>query len=76
MNEFMISIVIPAYNEAGNIEIIIKKISEQLKSVGLYEIIFIDDGSTDFTLEEIKKASKNNASIKYISFSRNFGHHT
>ncbi len=53
---------------------IAEKISEQLKKSGPYEIIFIDDGSTDSTLEEIKKAAKEDPSVKYISFSRNFGH--
>jgi len=70
----MISVVIPAYNEAGNIKILIQKISEQLEEIDSYEIIIVDDGSTDLTLEEIKGVSKHNNSIKYISFSRNFGH--
>jgi glycosyltransferase involved in cell wall biosynthesis len=70
----MISIVIPAYNEAGNIREIAKQTSEQLENTGPCEIIFVDDGSTDSTLDEIKEVAKNNASVKYISFSRNFGH--
>ena len=51
----MISVIIPAYNEAENINLITKCISEQLEDLGDYEIIFIDDGSTDATLENIKK---------------------
>jgi len=70
----MISIVIPAYNEAGNITVIARQVSEQAEKIGPYEIIFVDDGSTDSTLEEIKTVAKNNASVKYLSFSRNFGH--
>jgi glycosyltransferase involved in cell wall biosynthesis len=70
----MISVVVPAYNEAGNLRIIAQRISEQLKSASSYEIIFVDDGSTDSTLDEIKEISKNDASVKFISFSRNFGH--
>lgn len=70
----MISIVIPAYNESGNIEVISRKISEQLKEAGPYEIIFVDDGSKDATLNEIKEISKTNSSVKFLSFSRNFGH--
>jgi glycosyltransferase involved in cell wall biosynthesis len=70
----MISVVIPAYNEAGNVEIIAKKVSEQLETTDSYEIIFVDDGSTDSTLEEIKKITGVEKRIKYISFSRNFGH--
>jgi glycosyltransferase involved in cell wall biosynthesis len=56
----MISVIIPAYNEAGNVEIITQKVSEQLKAFDSYEIIFIDDGSTDTTLEEIKGSQKVN----------------
>lgn len=70
----MISIVIPAYNEAGNITVIARQVSEQTEKIGQYEIIFVDDGSTDTTLEEIKTVAQNNASVKYLSFSRNFGH--
>jgi dolichol-phosphate mannosyltransferase len=70
----MISLVIPAYNEAGNIKVISQKISEQLESSGPYEIVFVDDGSTDATLEEIKEVARIDNSIKFISFSRNFGH--
>lgn len=70
----MISVVIPAYNEAGNIEVITQRISEQLAGSGSYEIIFVDDGSTDTTLAEIKESSNNNDTVKFISFSRNFGH--
>ncbi len=70
----MISIVIPAYNESGNIAAITRKVSEQAEKIGQYEIIFVDDGSTDTTLEEIKAVAQNNTSVKYLSFSRNFGH--
>ena len=70
----MISVIIPAYNEAENINLITKCISEQLEDLGDYEIIFIDDGSTDATLENIKKLTRDGNNIKYISFSQNFGH--
>jgi len=70
----MISVVIPAYNEAGNIRMITKKLSEQLKDMGDYEILFIDDGSTDSTLDEIKEIMKVTNYVKFISLSRNFGH--
>lgn len=70
----MISVVIPAYNEAGNIKLIAEKVTTQLKTIGDYEIIFVDDGSTDSTLEEIKEVIKAENNVKYISLSRNFGH--
>ena len=70
----MISIVIPAYNEAGNIRPIVQRVSKALENNGPYEIFFIDDGSLDGTLAEIKEINAINENIKYISFSRNFGH--
>jgi len=70
----MISIVIPAYNEAENIRPVAQRISKVLENSGPYEIIFIDDGSRDGTLAEIKEINARNENIKFISFSRNFGH--
>jgi dolichol-phosphate mannosyltransferase len=70
----LISIIIPAFNESENIEIIANRVSHELKAYEPFEIIFIDDGSTDATLEKIKALSALNNNIKYISFSRNFGH--
>ena len=65
----MISIVIPSYNEAENIRVISLKVSEQLKNAGPYEIIFVDDGSTDKTLENCLKLKP----LKLILFRKNFG---
>ena len=50
-----LSVIIPAYNETGNIRPIAERISKVLKNSGPYEIIFIDDGSRDGTLAEIKE---------------------
>jgi len=70
----MITIVIPAYNEAGNISVLVHKIKEQFNEKDNCEIIFVDDGSTDSTLAEIKKVAEVDKIVKFISFSRNFGH--
>jgi glycosyltransferase involved in cell wall biosynthesis len=69
-----ISIVIPAYNEEGNISIIINQLCDVLQNTNSFEIIFVNDGSADNTLETIKNASKQDSRIHYISFSKNFGH--
>jgi len=61
-------------NEEGNIEHISKRIIDALQDNDSYEILFIDDGSTDNTLSILKQLHKNNSKIKYVSFSRNFGH--
>lgn len=73
-NEVKISIIIPIFNEEGNIEILAKNLSVALKLYPGYEIIFIDDGSTDKTLGKIKKLRAKDSKINFISFSRNFGH--
>ena len=70
-----ISLVVPCYNEEKTIPIFYKeidKVVKQMKSVE-FEIIFVNDGSIDNTLEEIKNLVKKDKKIKYISFSRNFG---
>jgi dolichol-phosphate mannosyltransferase len=69
-----ISVVIPAYNEEGNIAEIINKIKEVLQDRHDVEIIFVDDGSTVNTLTEIKQAAQKDSRIFFIHFSRNFGH--
>lgn len=68
-----ISIVIPCYNEEGNIEILYNQINKVLPNTTI-EYIFVDDNSNDNTLSIIEHLSKNNTNVKYLSFSRNFGH--
>lgn len=75
MKNFLLSIVIPVYNEEQNIASLFKKLLPQVSRYN-YEIILVDDGSIDKTLEEIKKESAKNQNIKLISFTRNFGHQT
>lgn len=70
----ILSFVIPAYNEAGNIRLAISKISKEFEGSGaLLEFIFVDDGSRDNTWEVIKQASNEDSRIRGVSFSRNFG---
>lgn len=68
----MLSVIIPCKDEEKNILNIYKKLTETLKNIE-YELIFIDDGSTDKTINEIEKAHKIDPEhVKAISFSRNF----
>jgi glycosyltransferase involved in cell wall biosynthesis len=69
----MISIIIPIFNEEKNITILFSKIVDILNDVD-FEIIFIDDGSKDNSLKEILLMSEKFTFVKYLSFSRNFGH--
>ena len=68
----LLSIVVPCYNEEESVENFFDEIQKTL--VGFdYEVIFINDGSGDSTLEKIRNLADSNPNVKYISFSRNFG---
>lgn len=73
MNNFLLSIIIPVFNEQQNISPLLKRLLP-IASKYSYEIIFVDDGSSDNTPNEIKKHAFKNKNIKLISFTRNFGH--
>lgn len=70
-----LSLVVPCFNEAENITLFQNAVIQAFDGCGYdYEIIFIDDGSKDTTLHELRKAFKQQrCHIKVISFSRNFG---
>ena len=69
-----LSIVIPVFNEKENISHIVESLEPVLDSCGRsYEMIFIDDGSTDATFSALKNAHDKNPRIKIIKFRRNFG---
>lgn len=71
---FKVSIIIPIFNEEGNVAIIAKTLVNILSNYPDYEIIFINDGSKDQTLSKVKMVNKENSKIGFLSFSRNFGH--
>ena len=71
-----LSIVVPAYNEEEVIELFYNKLKDVINKIVEkyeYEIIFIDDGSKDNTLNILKKLRENDNNVNIISFSRNFG---
>jgi glycosyltransferase involved in cell wall biosynthesis len=73
LNETL-SILIPVYNEEGNLSLLYEKLVAALKKVGRpYEVIFVDDGSSDGTMEILLDLREKNPNVKIISFSRNFG---
>jgi len=72
-NSFLLSVIIPVYNEEENIAPLLKRLIPVVKKYN-YEIIFVDDGSKDKTSQIIKKQANKNNQIKLISFYRNFGH--
>ena len=70
-----LSIIVPVYNEEDNLRELYEKLRVTLDSHSVsFEIIFIDDGSSDRSLEIIKQLVREDPRIRYFSFSRNFGH--
>ena len=71
-----ISVVAPILNEETLISEFIKRVTVQLNKINSdYEIIIIDDGSTDNSWSKIQNAAKENKKIVGIKLSKNFGHH-
>ena len=70
-----LSIIVPIFNEEMNVVPLNNRIEQVLNNLGVfYEIIYINDGSTDASAGILKGLSESNPSIKFIDFSRNFGH--
>jgi glycosyltransferase involved in cell wall biosynthesis len=71
-----ISVVVPSFNEEGNIEMLASKLLAVLQTLTRYsyEVIFIDDGSSDRTLDKLKELALIDTNIYYLELSRNFGH--
>lgn len=71
-----ISIVIPAHNEEGNVALVYERIEEVFSGLNNYdfEIIFVNDGSRDNTQQKLEELASQFEKVKFIEFSRNFGH--
>ena len=70
-----ISIVIPVLNEVENVPLLFDHLTKSIKDLPYtFEILFVDDGSTDGTFLAIKDLQQRNKHVKALSFSRNFGH--
>jgi len=71
----MLSLVVPIFNEEKLVDELVKRIISSVESFTQeYEVIFVDDGSTDQSLEKILSLQKQNRNIKILSLSKNFGH--
>ena len=68
----LLSIVVPCFNEDESVGIFLEEIQKTLKDYN-FEVIYVNDGSSDNTLKYIKELASKNSNVKYISFSRNFG---
>jgi polyisoprenyl-phosphate glycosyltransferase len=73
-----ISVVLPAHNEEGNVASMAARLSAilgpLLGPLGTFEIVFVDDSSTDRTLDAIRALATTDKRVRYVSFVRNFGH--
>ena len=69
-----VSIIVPCYNESQALPLFYEELKKHLPKSYEYEIILINDGSNDDTLQIIKNIATANSSVHFISLSRNFGH--
>ena len=70
----MISIIIPCYNEQEALPLFLKEITRVFTQIDdEYELIFVNDGSSDKTLDELRTFAQTDSHVTYLSFSRNFG---
>ena len=70
----LLSVVIPVYNEREALPALLSALRRTIAKECDYEIVFVDDGSTDGTSQELRRAAGEDSRIKAIFFSRNFGH--
>lgn len=71
----LLSIVVPVYNEEANLALLAERLQQALAGEPIeFELIFVDDGSSDASLAIMKQLAQQDARIRYASFSRNFGH--
>lgn len=76
-NDYLLSIVIPMYNEEEGASECVRRVKKVLEEMGCqWEIIFVNDGSRDRTLEILKKEKESEERLRVIDLSRNFGHQT
>ena len=73
-----LSIVVPLFNEAANVDELLRRIAEVVRGLRVapadYEVILVDDGSRDATLEKLLDAAHRDRHLRVLSLSRNFGH--
>lgn len=70
-----VSVVLPVFNEEGNLREVHRRLTAVLPSLGTYEIVFVDDGSRDGSWDLIRAIAEADPAVRGLRFSRNFGHH-
>ena len=75
MSAKSVSVVIPCFNEEGNLRETHRRVSEAVSQAGIqYEIVYVDDGSYDTTPELLRELQAKDEHVRVVYFSRNFGH--
>ena len=75
MSKQILSVILPSYNEEKNIPLIYAELVKYIDTSRFnYELIFVNDGSSDKTWKQIEKVALKDSSVRGINFSRNFGH--
>ena len=75
MKKEKITTIIPCYNEEESLPLFYEEITKVAKKMDTieFEFLFVNDGSKDATLDVLRKLSKKDKRVRYVSFSRNFG---
>ncbi|MGP4062312.1 glycosyltransferase family 2 protein [Halobacillus sp. H74] len=74
MEKLLVSVVIPAFNEGENIELVHEALQNEFAGLSYsWEVVFVNDGSGDDTLKNIRTLANTYSEVKYVSFTRNFG---
>jgi glycosyltransferase involved in cell wall biosynthesis len=68
-----ISIVVPLFNERENIQPLVRATKAALESIGLWEMVLVDDGSTDGTTDEVRQMAREDSRIRLVRLARNYG---
>ena len=69
----VLSIVVPCFNEEPSVPLFYNAVEKLKDKLPNFEYVFVDDGSSDKTLSELKNLAQQNKSVHFVSFSRNFG---
>lgn len=70
----LLSIIVPCYNEEETVALFFRETEKVRQQLGIdFEYIFVNDGSKDGTLNQLRNLAKNHTNVRYLSFSRNFG---
>ncbi len=70
----MLSIVAPVFNEEGTVDELVRRLTDATLPLGPFEIVIVDDGSTDGTWERLQALAAERSNLRLVRLSRNFGH--